>query len=139
MLFRSISQIENVLFCDKYDQVDDKKDYLMFLSEIGINEKLARVISENDEDQIKTKQDSSDIYINESFIQGLGVFASKEFLSGETIGFARIENKRTLLGRYANHSKDPNCVFEICDNSAKAIAIKNIKCNQEITVDYRNA
>lgn len=136
---KKVSEIENILFCDKYKEVDDKIDYINFLSEIGINENIARLVSENEEDQINDQIGCENIYISESVIQGNGVFAIKDFQPEEIIGIARIDDSRTSIGRYTNHNKYPNCKFEICDNLVYAIALKDIKKDTEITVNYRNA
>lgn len=40
------------------------------------------------------------------------------------------------LGRYANHSNNPNTRVELVDNSIKMISNKNIVEGEEIFVDY---
>jgi len=56
------------------------------------------------------------ITIKESSVQGLGVFATKDFESETILGIVHITNKnfphgyiRTALGAFYNHSDDPNC------------------------------
>ena len=43
--------------------------------------------------------------LKDSDIDGLGIFANKNFKKGETIGYGKIEGTRTVAGRYTNHSK----------------------------------
>ena len=56
------------------------------------------------------------ITIKESSVQGLGVFATKDFPSDTILGIVHINNKnfphgyiRTALGAFYNHSEEPNC------------------------------
>ena len=50
----------------------------------------------------------------------------------EIIGEVIVDNCKTELGRYVNHSEEANVYFE--DN--KFIALKNIKVNEELLVNY---
>ena len=102
-----------------------------------MKEALARSISETTDDQTSDIESVSKIYIDKSPLQGLGVFAKQDFIEGDEIGIAKIGNLRTLIGRYANHSKNTNCTFKLCDNLVKVIANKTINQNTEITFDYR--
>ena len=54
--------------------------------------------------------------IKESPLQGLGLFATKEFEAELVLGIVHIRNKnfphgaiRTALGAFYNHSNEPNC------------------------------
>ena len=54
--------------------------------------------------------------IKESKVQGLGLFATKDFAEDTVLGIVHINNKnfphgyiRTALGAFYNHSDDPNC------------------------------
>lgn len=134
---KEISEIEHAIGCEDFSEYDDREDYKLFLSEIGMTENLARAISETTDDQTNDVEATSKIYIDKSSLQGLGVFAKQNFVCGDQIGIARIGNLRTLIGRYANHSKNSNCTFEVCDNLVKVIANQAISQNEEITFDYR--
>ena len=133
-----IDEIEKSIFCDNLDEYDDREDYRNVLIAHGINEQIARSMSENQLDQIDDIG-SKFVEIKESSIQGFGVFSVKDMEVGECIGIARIDDKRTKIGRYCNHSRMPNCQFKICDNVVQSIALKTIKKGEEITVDYRQA
>lgn len=134
---KEIKQIEHAISCNDFKEYDDRQDYKLFLTEIGMTEALARSISETTDDQTSDIESVSKIYIDKSPLQGLGVFAKQDFIEGDEIGIAKIGNLRTLIGRYANHSKNTNCTFELCDNLVKVIANKAISQNTEITFDYR--
>tara|TARA_B110000444_G_scaffold193740_1_gene183933 strand:- start:27 stop:344 length:318 start_codon:yes stop_codon:yes gene_type:complete len=54
--------------------------------------------------------------IRESNVQGLGLFATKDFPADVVLGIVHVMNKnfphgsiRTALGAFYNHSDDPNC------------------------------
>ena len=133
-----VADIEHELFCDNFKEYDDRFDYKRFLIEFGLTESIARLISESTDDQT-TEHDTDNVTIKASDIQGKGVFAAIDFAAGDYVGLARVNDLRTQIGRYTNHSIKPNCVFEICDNSVKVIAKTSIYAGEEITVDYRNA
>lgn len=111
----------------------------------------------------------SKVYLNKSIIpqSGKGVFASCDIKKGEVIEVAPIlileftdfiETRWNLLFEYYfwlddfvvlalgygslyNHSKDPNCKYEI-NRKEKTIAltaIKNIKKDEEIYFNYKGA
>lgn len=134
-----VEQIEHQIACESYDEFDNRKDYLKFLSETGFTENLMQQISENPDNLMDFSENLLNIEIKESILQGFGVFAIRDFDENEKIGVARLNTMRTQIGRYTNHSGNPNCIFKLCDNYVVAIAKKPIKLGDEITVDYRNA
>lgn len=134
-----LDAIERHLTCDNFQEYNDRIDYKQVLIDTGINEEIARLISENPEDQTSSNDGCENIYISPSDLEGMGVFANIVFVAGDTIGIARINALRTKIGRYTNHSANPNCRYEICDNLLKAIAVRDISANEEITVNYRQA
>lgn len=83
--------------------------------------------------------------IRKSPIHGKGIFASYPFKVGQYIGPFRMAGKLTELGRYLNHSADPNAELKrYGNNETFAVAKKNIDgCigdskGEEITIDYRS-
>ena len=82
--------------------------------------------------------------VDESEIQGKGVFASKDLKKGEVIGLLHdiIEMgnkyKFTELGKFHNHSDSPNCHNELVDvNKRFLVATRDISEGEELTTDYR--
>jgi hypothetical protein len=71
-------------------------------------------------------------YVDDSTIDGLGVFSGKRFLAGEYLGKTIINGKKTQLGRFVNHSDYPNCTYA----DDRLIVIRSIDAGQEITVSY---
>lgn len=135
---KDIPAIEHQIGCNDYTEYECRTDYKQFLLESGMTESLARQISENTEDQLIDYQ-LDGVEIKPSSLQGNGVFALRDFDAGEMIGTARIDDKRTPIGRYTNHSPDPNCEGFLCDNCTMVKAIKPIKAGEEILSDYRQA
>ena len=133
-----IEDIESAMFCDNFNEYDDRQDYREVLLEYGINEEIARAISENMDDMLN-ELGSECVYLAKSDLQGIGVFSDVEFQADQVVGIARKADLRTDIGRYTNHSKNPNTEFKICDNVVQSIALKSIAKGTEITVDYRQA
>ena len=73
-----------------------------------------------------------EIKLRDSKIEGIGSFTSRNYEKHEIIGEVIVDNCKTELGRYVNHSEEANVYFE--DN--KFIALKNIKVNEELLVNY---
>jgi hypothetical protein len=82
--------------------------------------------------------------ISKSNIDGKGVFASAGIESGEEIGLARINGKMTPLGRYINHSINPNAKMINLNNGVCLVSTTDIVgckggfTGEEITINYRN-
>ena len=83
-------------------------------------------------------------HIGYSDIHGKGVFATAKIEPGEIIGPARIAGKRTPIGRYVNHSADPNAeMIELNINEIYLRALQSIDgckggmLGDEITTNYR--
>lgn len=134
----NLSDIEEALVCDSQEEFD-KEDYERVLVEYNMNERMARLVSENPRTQTEAPSDETGTYIGESTRQGMGVFANRDFEPGEFLGTVRIGTLRTPIGRYTNHSANPNCEFRIGGKGLEAYAVKPINAGQEITVCYRLA
>lgn len=113
-------------------------DYEDMLRENGITEALARVISENELDQVSL--DGWWHYrIGPSAIEGQGVFATAYFAADQLIAPARLGGKRTPPGRYTNHAKEPNAQMVRIGRDLYLMAVKPISSMEEITVNYRQS
>ena len=138
----NIEEAEKEIFVGSYEEFDDMNnvingEFAQVCTDIGISEKEVRRISEITIDLIS--QPENTIEIKESEIQGLGVFVKQNFSIGEQIATARIDGSRTPVGRYANHSDDPNAEGLIEGNTGILIAIKDLKHGDEVTVNYRES
>ena len=87
------------------------------------------------------------ITIGKSGIDGLGVFATKDFKKDIVLGIVHVANKnfphghiRTALGAFYNHNDNPNCV--VLDGYWHQIPVKylvtskDIKEGDELTAKY---
>lgn len=80
----------------------------------------------------KVKHENKEIKLKKSHIHGIGCFTTKFYSKDSLIGKVLNNNYKTELGRYVNHSSNPNVYFK--DN--KFFALKNIKENTELLVNY---
>ena len=87
------------------------------------------------------------ITIKYSKIQGLGLYATKEFAPEVVLGIVHIKNKnfphgyiRTALGAFYNHSDDPNCeTLQGFWHQLPVVYLKSIKpinADEELTAKY---
>jgi len=80
------------------------------------------------------------LYIKPSPIQGLGVFAGEQIPKGTDLGVAQIKHTEgysvTPLGRYHNHSLEPNCENVLVGNERHLVSSKDVEPGEEITINY---
>lgn len=127
----TIEDAEAELFETNYSEFE------LLCEELGYTPEQVREISENTGDMISIDNDG--VYIADSDIEGKGVFATKDYKAGETVGVSRIQFDRTELGRYTNHSFKNNAKCVVMNKSIFFVANREIKKDEEITVDYREA
>jgi hypothetical protein len=120
-------------------------EYKEILDELGYTEEEVRQQSEIDIDLIPLPFGTYKIAIADSPIEGKGIFATGKIKNGEILAPARLDGYRTPVGRYTNHSNNPNSKM-IADikGDLYLIAIKDI-CGmaggifgEELTTDYRD-
>lgn len=123
---------------------EDREDFLAAIKEFGMTEEYVRKISVNMSDMVPLPYGDYKIKPGRSAIEGTGVFATSDIEPNEVIGPARLSGKRTVLGRFTNHSKNPNS--EMIKNPLSDICLVSLRkikgCHggqdgEEITVDYR--
>lgn len=122
--------------------ISDQEDFLRVITELKLTPEQVREMSEYQGDLTELKAEYP-VQIRESKIEGLGLFATENIAAGQTILPARIDSKRTIAGRYTNHSANPNCemVWFAYDPPLviNLVATKEIKENEELTINYRQA
>ena len=89
--------------------------------------------------------------IQQSGINGLGLFADQKIMQGTNLGMSHIKIKETIfrtpLGGFINHANEANCVkvelLMTYENGTKVnykkwnlITLRDIKKGEEITVRY---
>ncbi len=83
------------------------------------------------------------VTIQNSPIEGMGLFATKDLPAGFNIGITHVEHPefehnyiRTPLGGFYNHSETPNC--ETAGHKIRHLTtLRPIKSGEELTVKYR--
>lgn len=130
-----------LLSCNKSEDV---ADYYLAIAEYGFTHDVVRSQTEDLSDQVEMPFGNFKTIITDSSIDGKGVFATAPIEIDEVIAPARINGKRTPIGRYTNHSKNPNAVMVLKDNGdINLVATKQIQgskgsnLGEEITVNYR--
>lgn len=158
---RDVEKLESMLLdkSDGWKQIDkirsdaakvmrseDREDFIKVLSESGFDESTVRTQSENELDQIPMPYGAWSFKVDDSPIEGKGIFATSDIESGEEIGPARLSGMRTPLGRFTNHSKNPNAVMvENAVGNINLVALKKIAGSKggypgdEIVIDYRQS
>lgn len=123
----------------------DREDYALLLEELGVNESAVRAETERTDDMIDLPHGSYKIKVGDSPIEGKGLFATSPIEAGELIAPMRIGNKRTIAGRYTNHSANPNAYPVRFGDTVDLFANRPIGgCRgghdgEEITINYREA
>lgn len=114
-----------------------RSDYYSALADYGISHQKAQEQTKNHDDLIADNIDN--IFVRKSIIDGVGLFSGDDFKNGDFICVAKLGEKRTIAGRYTNHSPNPNAVFAFADGDIILIAISDINIDDEITINYRAA
>jgi len=135
---------ERQFFLQKELHGKDVSDFKSVIASFGMTEEWVNEVSVNESDLIEMPfGEGVKTMLKPSPIHGTGVFASAPIEPFEVIGPGLLNGCRTPIGRYANHSADPNSFFVKNDNGDIYImALKNISgCRggfdgEEITVDY---
>ena len=85
------------------------------------------------------------LYIDNSIIEGNGLFTSSAIPKDNVLGITHIKNDsgdfhsnfiRTPLGGFVNHSENPNCKLYECGDYLKMKTAKAIKEGEELTLSY---
>ena len=117
-----------------------RDDYALFLDEFGLTQEIVTRLVENEADQVPMPRAFDALELRESPIAGLGMFATRDIVCGDTIAPVRINDMRTPAGRYINHSPTPNVIFvRASGGDLLARAARPISIGEEVTVDYRQA
>lgn len=117
----------------------ENDDYANLLNELKITDHLVRTQSMITIDMVEMPEEYDNIYIDNSAIEGTGLFSSKEIANGATICPARINENRTIAGRYANHSDNPNAKPLFVGKDIYYKALESITPGSEITINYRDS
>lgn len=118
----------------------DRQDFLAMLDKYGIPEEVVYRESRDKRNIVHLDMAALDVEIKRSLIQGRGVFCKRDLLGNSCVGAARINGRRTQLGRLTNHSKYPNCtLFVDASGDIGLGTLRTILAGEELTVDYRQS
>jgi hypothetical protein len=81
--------------------------------------------------------DNPRVKIQTSPIHGLGVFTAQFVDALVDLGYARVSGHRTPMGRYLNHSDQPNARVVRHGDDLVVRSVTYIARGEEVTVDYR--
>lgn len=121
---------------NEYEKFINKEDYQGLLLELGINQDQMDEIVQTD-DVVNMDKKYNHIYVKDSDVEGKGLFTNEPIDKGDIICPSRIGNKRTIAGRYSNHSLNANSSPHTENGKFYFIANKDIKAGDEITSNYR--
>ena len=113
-------------------------DYQAFLNENGLKDSYVRAMSEDVSSQMLLN-DYYGVSVRPSGIEGQGLFADEKFNAGVGIVPALVNGKKTMGGRFTNHSGTPNAVIKETDGGKCLFSLKEIAVDEELTVDYRES
>lgn len=124
----------------------DSSDFILAIQELGVSEEQVKLESENQDDMTELPSGSYKIKTAKSTIDGTGLFATGNFEIGEVIAPARIGGKRTIAGRFTNHSLSPNSKM-VGDKLGDIYLVATAAISgchggldgDEITINYREA
>jgi hypothetical protein len=111
-------------------------DYGLFLHQLGTTDTEILKIVHIESDLIDMP-DGWDVELKPSPIDGMGLFATRDFEVGEIVCPGRINGKRTPGGRFINHSANSNIQPELVGDDIFAVASRKISAGDELVVDYR--
>jgi hypothetical protein len=111
-------------------------DYGLFLHQLGTTDADVAKIAQIESDLIDMPEGFF-VELKPSNIHGLGLFATKDFETGETVCPGRLDGKRTPGGRFINHSQNSNIQPELVGDNIFAVASRKINAGDELLVDYR--
>lgn len=122
----------------EFELMSHRLDFDIMLKQIGFTHDEVKKISDIDSDMTELPENFNNaVYVGKSDISGNGLFSKKDFLPGELICPARINDKRTIAGRYTNHGFQVNAKMVINESDINLVAVDNIFKGEEITVNYR--
>jgi len=95
---------------------------------------------------------NSDLYVIQQVPnKGYGIILQSEFNIGDEIGklisstpnkigrkIKRTAHETDVLGRYSNHSNNPNVKYDMRDGEVYLIANKNINAGDELLINYKD-
>tara|TARA_R110002153_G_scaffold195163_5_gene348570 strand:- start:3528 stop:4361 length:834 start_codon:yes stop_codon:yes gene_type:complete len=140
----TVEEVEAEIFCEYADLelvttysdvTEDHTSYKEAIATLGMTESAVQAQVQDLSDQTCMPL-GYEVELFDSPIHGKGMFSCKEFKQGELIAPGRLNGLRTPIGRYTNHSANPNSVMQMDDNgNVYLYALRDINL-EELTTDY---
>lgn len=131
-------KIEKTLIAETFEELDgfiERQDYERFLIDCDLTEEDVQAVTHRDDEVILFNHV---MVVKKSPIHGLGLFTEISLSEGQRIP-AMVNGKRTIAGRYVNHSATPNTrVVVTNDKNIRLYTLQDIGSDEEITTDYRD-
>lgn len=115
----------------------DRIDYQCALLEAGLTQERVKEIFLHERDLVPMPEEYYHIYRGRSDIEGTGIFTFLDVEPDFVFGPMRLQGKRTIVGRFTNHSISPNCRAVRHREDLYLRAKQKIKAYEELTVNYR--
>jgi hypothetical protein len=112
-------------------------DYQLFLTQLNLNQAEMDKIVTIEHDLMEMPEGYA-TEVKPSKIQGVGLFATKNFTKGEIVCPSRLNGKRTPGGRFVNHSPKNNVVPVKVGDDIYVIAERDIYKTEELLLNYRD-
>jgi hypothetical protein len=112
-------------------------DYQFFLTQLNLSQAEMDKIVTIEHDLMEMPEEYA-TEVKPSKIQGVGLFATKNFAKGETVCPSRLNGKRTPGGRFVNHSPKNNVVPVKVGDDIYVVADRDIYKTEELLLNYRD-
>jgi len=130
-------EIESEIIAENFQELDvllAHNDYEKFLLESDLNEDDVQLVTHLNSYKVAN---TGRVSVSDSLIDGSGLFLIKPMKAGDIIGSAMLNGRKTEIGRFTNHSGNPNAKMVVTDkDNINLVAIRQIE-DEEITTDYR--
>jgi hypothetical protein len=124
------------LASSRTDAQKARVDYGAFLFQLGLDEAEIDAIVKIEHDLMDMPEGYA-VELRNSPIHGRGLFAQKAFQTGDVVCPGRLNGCRTPGGRFINHSHSANIEPVMVDGDIYAVALRTIRADDELLVDYR--
>lgn len=108
------------------------------------------IITESQKQMLIESLNSDSFVVMEVPNKGKGVIVQTDFKKGDEIGklisktpnkigrkIKKLAHETDVLGRYSNHSSNPNTKFDMRDGEVYLIASRDIKEGDELLINYK--
>lgn len=135
----TVEAVEAEIMCSNWEDYEiEGESFEVMVNKLGFTVEDVRKMSENTDDITDDYIDLR-VQLAKSDIEGLGVVACRDLGPYDCDMLARLpDGRRTFIGRYTNHSLNPNCMMRPgYDGSIKLVPLQHIHKGEELTCDYR--